>query len=230
MPRGRACRRARTLLFASMRLDPAGLPFIGGALLLALVSRCRARLGACRPVRRARRVLRLLLSRSGTLAAADSHGGHAVLSPADGRVLVAGAAERRRGAARRVAADQHLSVADGRARQPDPGVRPRDARQLHAGPVPARLPPRRRRAATSAARSGSITAARWSSRGRSSACSRAASSAALQVGRRGARRRPLRHHEVRLADGHVPAAHRHASGATSARWCAAGETVIAVLH
>ena len=55
-----------------------------------------------------------------------------VLSPADGRVLVAGDVSRR-GAARIVAAGQHLSLADGRAREPRAGVGPRDARDVPPG-------------------------------------------------------------------------------------------------
>ena len=53
---------------------------------------------------------------------------------------------------------------------------------VHAGAVPARVPPRRRDARTSAARSGSTTTARPSSRARSSASSRGASSAAPSAG------------------------------------------------
>ena len=85
-------------------------------------------------------------------------------------------------------------------------------------------------ARTSAARSGSITTARRSSRGRSSASSRGASCAALQAGDAGARRRSLRGHEIRLAHGRVPAADRRDPGHGRADRCAAGETVIAVLH
>ena len=43
-----------------------------------------------------------------------------VVSPADGRVMIVGAPARRRRAARAVAADQHLSVPDGRPHQPRP--------------------------------------------------------------------------------------------------------------
>ena len=68
----------------------------------------------------------------------------AVLSPADGRVLVAGPAAADAAPDGRVAADQHLSVVDGRAREPDAGVRPRDSRQLHARQVSARVQARRR--------------------------------------------------------------------------------------
>ena len=78
-----------------MRLDPAGRPFIGGALLLALVSGIA--LGWVPAV--------LFVALSGFFAfffrdperspPADSHGGHAVLAPADGRVLVAGPTEPR---------------------------------------------------------------------------------------------------------------------------------------
>jgi len=76
-----------------MRLDPAGRPFIGGALLLALVSGIA--LGWVPAA--------LFVALSGFFVfffrdperspPADSHGGRAVLAPADGRVLVAGSAE-----------------------------------------------------------------------------------------------------------------------------------------
>jgi phosphatidylserine decarboxylase len=77
-----------------MRLDPAGRPFIGGALLLALVSGIA--IGWVPAV--------LFVALGGFFVfffrdpersppPVDSHGGHAVLAPADGRVLVAGSAE-----------------------------------------------------------------------------------------------------------------------------------------
>ena len=76
-----------------MRLDPAGRPFIGGALLLALVSGIA--LGWVPAV--------LFVALSGFFVfffrdperspPIDSHSGRAVLAPADGRVLVAGPAE-----------------------------------------------------------------------------------------------------------------------------------------
>jgi len=76
-----------------MRLDPAGRPFIGGALLLALVSAIAV--GWVPAV--------LFVALSGFFVfffrdperspPVDSHGGRAVLAPADGRVLVAGPAE-----------------------------------------------------------------------------------------------------------------------------------------
>ena len=80
--------------FPIMRLDPAGRPFIGGALLLALVSGIA--FGWVPAV--------VFVTLSGFFAfffrdpertppPADSHGGHSVLAPADGRVLVAGPTE-----------------------------------------------------------------------------------------------------------------------------------------
>ena len=212
-----------------MRIDPAGLPFIGGALARAGRWRGVASAGRSRPVRRPRRLLPVLLSRS--RRARRRRADDAVLSPADGRVLVAGAGGRRRGAAR--ATWQQISIflspMDVHVnRVPVSGRVTRVS--YHAGPVPAGLPPRRRRRPTSAARSGSITTARRSSRGRSSACSRAASSAALQAGADGARRRSLRRHEVRLADGRVPAGRRPRCASRSGETVRGGETVIAVLH
>ena len=152
-----------------------------------------------------------------------------VLSPADGRVLVAGPAAAAGAPARRVAADQHLPLADGRAHQSHPGVGTR-----HRGSATRRgsscrrivtTPDRR----TSAARSGSTTAGRRSWRGRSSGFSPAASSAASRRARTCARRRSLRRHEIRIADGRLPAGDRD-DCRRRGRCVRGGETVIAVLH
>ena len=180
MPRGRACRRARRLRFPSCVSIPQG---------------CRSSAARCcsrwYPVSRLGWVPAVLFVALGAFFAfffrdpersppVDSHGGRAVLV-AGRRPRAGGRTGRTRcGAARRLAADQHFSFADGRAREPHAGVRAGHPRQLllpagsfrRTAPMP--------RAATSAARSGSITAARWSSRARSSASSRAASSAALK--------------------------------------------------
>jgi phosphatidylserine decarboxylase len=76
-----------------MRLDPAGRPFIGGALLLALVSAVAigwlpavffGALGA---------FFAFFFRDPERSPPVDAHGGAAVLAPADGRVLVAGSAE-----------------------------------------------------------------------------------------------------------------------------------------
>ena len=76
-----------------MRLDPAGRPFIGGALVLALV--CGVAIGWMPAV--------LFVALSAFFVfffrdperspPVDAHAGAAVLAPADGRVLVAGSAE-----------------------------------------------------------------------------------------------------------------------------------------
>jgi phosphatidylserine decarboxylase len=76
-----------------MRLDSAGLPFIGGALALALLS--GAFLGwiaaACFIVLAA--FFAFFFRDPERSAPIDTHAGHAVLSPADGKVMVAGHAE-----------------------------------------------------------------------------------------------------------------------------------------
>ena len=129
------------------------------------------------PARRSPRILPLFLPRSGAgsrrLATTRSsrRPTAACWSPAR--------RTRRRGAAGHVAADQHLPVADGRAREPHAGVGPRHARGVsrRASSCPrtgaTRAPP------TSAARSGSITRPAIVA-ARSSASWRAASSAACR--------------------------------------------------
>ena len=84
----------------------------------------------------------------------------------------------RGGAGRSLEAGQHFSVADGRARQPHSGVGSRHASVVHARAVSRRRTATMRRRRTSAVKSGSITAARWSWRVRSSAFWRDASCAA----------------------------------------------------
>ena len=142
-----------------LRIDPAGFPFIGGALALAVLAGALGGWLFAVPV-----VLLALFfafffrdpERHVPAAASDND----VLSPADGGCsspATAMADARRRHAVGILAAGQHLPVADGRARQPRAGVRARHARGADAGPVPAGVPPRSRRRSTSAARSGSIT-------------------------------------------------------------------------
>ena len=101
-----------------MRIDPAGLAVHrrraalsrwSGVAGSAGCSRCRS---SCSPA------FFVFFFRDPDRRVAGRGDDDDVLSPADGRVLVAGAADGRRGAARRVAADQHLPVADGRAREP----------------------------------------------------------------------------------------------------------------
>ena len=163
-----------------MRIDPAGLPFIGGALRLAAVRGWRRRGWRARSSSSPRSSCSFFAIPIGSVAAGRRRG----------TVLVAGGwpraggrpGRRRGGAAGLVAAGQHLSVADGRPRQSR--SRPRAASRAsptRPGDFCRRTAPTRR-PSTSAARSGSITAARWSSRGRSSACWRAASSAACATG------------------------------------------------
>lgn len=72
-----------------MRLDPAGLPFIGGALLLALISGAAVAWALAIPF--------VVLGLFFTFFFRDPHrispaDPHVVLSPADGRVLIAGPA------------------------------------------------------------------------------------------------------------------------------------------
>ena len=75
-----------------MRLDPAGLPFIGGALVLALVS--GATVGWIPAVFfiALAAFFAFFFRDPERSAPRDEHAGHAVLSPADGKVMVAGPA------------------------------------------------------------------------------------------------------------------------------------------
>jgi phosphatidylserine decarboxylase len=79
-----------------MRLDPAGLPFIGGALLLAFIALLLAPISGV-AVARALAILFVVLGLFFTFFFRDPQrispsDPHVVLSPADGRVLVAGPA------------------------------------------------------------------------------------------------------------------------------------------
>ena len=106
-----------------------------------------------------------------------------VLSPADGRVLIAGPALAGGRSARRLAAGQHLSLADGCPRQSRAGLGPGHARHVTRPADSCRPTGTTPAPSTSAARSGSITTARRLSRGRSSASWRGAWSAGVQIGR-----------------------------------------------
>ena len=72
-----------------MRLDPAGLPFIGGALLLALVSRAAVGWLPAIPLIALGAFFAFFFRDPERIAPSDTDN---VLSPADGRVLVAGPA------------------------------------------------------------------------------------------------------------------------------------------
>ena len=161
------------------------------------------RLASALPVRRARRLLSVLLPRS---RAASVDRPHAVLSPADGRVMVAGAA---------IAA----AAPPGRWKQVSIFLSPMD---VHVNRVPASG--RVTRATYSPGRScrpigdeaGAANerseiwidaAGRWLWHARSSASWRAAWCAGRR-GRHGAGGRSLRDHEVRLAHGRVRARDR----------------------
>ena len=95
---GRAGWRARFDSSQVMRLDPAGLPFIGGALLLAIVSAAAIAWALALPsVGLAASLLFLVLAGFFVFFFRDPErtapaGDDVVLSPADGRVLVAGPA------------------------------------------------------------------------------------------------------------------------------------------
>jgi phosphatidylserine decarboxylase len=76
-----------------MRLDSAGLPFIGGALALALLSGAFfGWIGAAFFITLAAFFVFFFRDPERS-APIDTHAGHAVLSPADGKVMVAGQAE-----------------------------------------------------------------------------------------------------------------------------------------
>ena len=122
-----------------MRIDSAGLPFIGGALALALVSGAAVAWFLAIPF--------LVLAAFFAFFFRDPRSRRTAgrrRRAVAGRWPRAGggSGDRGRGAAGRVAAGEHLPVADGRAREPRAGVGPRDARHLHAGAVPAGLSPR----------------------------------------------------------------------------------------
>ena len=154
-----------------------------------------------------------------------------VLSPADGRVLVAGPARaatpRRRASGSRSASSCRRWTCTSTACRCRAASR---ASSYHARPLSAGLPPRRRRPPTSAARSGSITTARRSSSRQIVGILARRVVCRVAGRRRGARRRPLRRHEVRLADGRVPAADGRRLRVKVGDSVRGGETVIAVLH
>jgi phosphatidylserine decarboxylase len=75
-----------------MRFDPAGLPFIGGALLLALVSGLSVGWILAIPFFVLSVFFTFFFRDPERSAPDDEHAGDAVLSPADGEVLVAGPA------------------------------------------------------------------------------------------------------------------------------------------
>ena len=204
-----------------MRFDRAGFPFIGGAWLLALARGAVRRLGARAAVRRARRVLRVLLPRSRSHAARRAR-----RRAVAGRRPRAGRRRRRWPAPRPPGDWQQISIflspmdvhvnrmpASGRVTQ----------RQLHAraGSCPRTATTRRptnERSEIWIDHGGQTVVARQivGILARRVVCR-------AQVGRRRARRRPLRRHEIRLADGRLPAADRHDHGAGRARWSAAAK-------
>jgi hypothetical protein len=143
------------LFVAAMRLDKAGLPFIGGALVLAVVTGAAAAWWLAIPF--------LALAAFFAFFFRDPHrvsptGNEVVLSPADGRVLVAGPADP---AAAPAGVWQQISIFCRRwtAREPYPRGGPRHQGELHAGDGFFLRIITTRRARTSAARSGSITEA-----------------------------------------------------------------------
>ena len=139
--RGRA--RARPhILTSSCASIPPGLPFIAGALALALLGGATAGWALAIPFVVARRrfsSFSFAIPIGAAMPARRRCGAVARGWPgARGR-----AGDARRGAARDVAAGQHFSVADGRARQPRAGLGPRHAGQLQARAVSSGVPPRR---------------------------------------------------------------------------------------
>ena len=76
-----------------MRLDPAGRPFIGGALALALVSAVAIGWVPAAVFVALSSFFVFFFRDPERSPPVDAHGGAAVLAPADGKILVAGAAE-----------------------------------------------------------------------------------------------------------------------------------------
>jgi phosphatidylserine decarboxylase len=72
-----------------LRLDRAGWPFIGGALLLALISEVAVGWGLALPLTALAAFFAFFFRDPDRRSPSDEH---LVLSPADGRVLIAGAA------------------------------------------------------------------------------------------------------------------------------------------
>ena len=184
-----------------MRIDPAGWPFILGALGTGAHRRvCRAharRRRAARPVG----LLPVLLPRPGSSGHPGGQGGAVARGrPRDG----GGRANGQEFPAGELAADQHLSVADGRPRQPDAGGRACDRGEVSSRPFPAGLPGGRRRPQRvhrGLARPWRTDDRRPPDRGHPGAAHRVPG----KGGRPGAGGRPLRRDEVRLADGRVRA-------------------------
>ena len=188
-----------------MRLDPAGLPFIGGALLLALVVGRGRRLAARDPVRRRSALFFAFFFRDPERHARRPSA-HVVLSPADGRVLVAGPARGRRRAAR--ATWQQISIF---LSPMDVHVNriPASGRVTKVSYTPGRFLPAYRHDAGGANERSEI----WIDHGGQMIVARQIVGilarrvvCRAQRRRRRARRRSLRHHEIRLADGRLPAA------------------------
>ena len=178
-PRRRSCtsgRRVRDNRVGprQMRIDPAGWPFVGiGLGVAALVA---ALAGS------AYGIAALLLPAFFLFFFRDpgSPGGLRARrrALAGRRARDGGGRADRELRGRRLAADHHLPVADGRARQPYAGVGPRDVREVLSGTFSPGLPAGCRRPERAHRGQARFTAGCPSSSGRSSASSRAASSAA----------------------------------------------------
>ena len=183
----RHCARPAFVFLAgclSMKIDRAGYPFIAGALVPAAGARPRTapRLGRSRSPRSA------ASSPISSAIPIDTFRPipGLVVSPADGRVMIAGPSDGRWAPPGRVEPDHDLPVADGRAHEPLAGRRTHHAHRVPARQVPAGLQgsvERQRaerdldRAATGAPSSSARSSACW--RGASSAgCTRATRSSA----------------------------------------------------
>ena len=207
----------------AMRIDSAGLPFIGGALALALIAGAAVAWRAGAAVRRPRPRSSLFFFRDPERAS-PRRSDDVVLSPADGRVLVAGRGDAGRGA-RRARGSRSASSC---RRWTCTSTACRSSGRSRASAItPGKFLPAYHHDAATANERSEIWIDHERPDGR-----RAADRRHPRAARRLPRRTPatdvqrgrsLRHHEIRLAHGRVPAARRDDARRRSATWSAAAK-------